>query len=248
MNIVLVSHRNSGSASRIAEALSKLGHGAHISVSNGGHGWGFPQGTLVVNWGTAGNYWPADIKILNPRVLSNKQTQLHTLGEGGVNIPPISTSPREGFLPRKNRHSEGKDIMKCLRGEESPDFFTEFIPTTHETRFHVFGKRSIRCGVKRAIHSSAAHPNIRSHRNGWNIVYGESALREAGLTPDVQVRARLEAIKAIGVLGLDFGAVDVGIQKAGSPIVFEVNHAPGVEGRMAELYAENIIRRGGKTS
>lgn len=242
MRFHIYTRRASGGAQSLVNALVGLGHTAE-------RGEVITQRVdLIVNWGEGGIHNWGGAPVLNPSPTLNKQRQLQLLAEGEVSCPSSMTATTgEGIrLPRLNSHSEGRDILKCLRGEATPDFWTEFIPVLHEVRFHVFQGKSIRCGIKKAIHPIASHPYIRSHRNGWNMIYGESHLRGAGITEEVQVRARAEAKKACQVLRLDFGAVDVGIQEDGVPVVFEVNHAPGIEGRMSEIYAENIVRAAGR--
>ncbi len=202
-----------------------------------------PTGAKVLNWGE-----PSGVAEALNQSFVNKLIQLEKLRAAGV--PTLLTSRATACLqtgvwyPRTLSHHEGIDILKCLRGEEAPAYYTKYEPTTQEVRYHIFRGASIRCGIKQAIHPMASHPHIRSHRNGWNILYGAAALN--GLTRQVRDASRNAAKNAVNALGLDFGAVDVGIRADGSPVVFEVNTAPGIEGRTLELYAENIARWAGR--
>jgi D-alanine-D-alanine ligase-like ATP-grasp enzyme len=67
---------------------------------------------------------------------------------------------------------------------------------------------------------------IRSYDNGWvfaidSITYASSEIEE---------QVKQQAIAAVKALGLDFGAVDVIVNKKGTKAyVLEVNTAPGIE-------------------
>lgn len=163
-------------------------------------------------------------------------------------MPPFQVEVPQNkgaFYPRLLSHSEGKDIMKCLRGEASPDFYTEYIPFKKEVRFHIFRGKSIRCGVKVPIHPLAAHPHIRSARNGWTILYGKETLLTHGVSREERESSREVAKNSLEVLGLDFGAVDMGLcALTGQPVVLEVNTAPGISGKMPLLYAREIEKWG----
>src|SRR5690606_38651979 len=76
---------------------------------------------------------------------------------------------------------------------------------------------------------------IRNHDNGW--VFG--LVRDE----DGAAKAIEEAAKAVQVLGLDFGAVDVIIGRDdGLPYVLELNTAPGLEAvEVVNFYRDNVI-------
>ncbi len=221
--------RNSKSAKELA---------AHLSCTYGPRS---PEGVShVINWGEHGELVHLQgAQVLNPKVDTNKQRQLIHLAEGGVKVPEVYlSSPPRGSFPRLNSHSEGKDILKCLRNPEGADYWTQYIPVKNEVRVHIFKSKSIRMGIKLPIHPHASHPYIKSHRFGWNISY---SMEDLFTLPDGERRnVREEARKAIGVLGLDFGAVDVGLDEQGRAWVFEVNTAPGIEGNTLLRYASHI--------
>ena len=74
--------------------------------------------------------------------------------------------------------------------------------------------------------------NIRNHTNGWIYARSDVAI------PDMLCPI---AIQAVNLLGLDFGAVDIGHRIIDNKFfVFEVNTAPGLEGTTLDKYAKAI--------
>lgn len=71
---------------------------------------------------------------------------------------------------------------------------------------------------------------VRSNHRGWKF----SNIRLASLSNDLKAAA----IKAVSVLGLDFGAVDCCVDTAGNVFIIEVNTAPGLQGTTLEKYTE----------
>jgi glutathione synthase/RimK-type ligase-like ATP-grasp enzyme len=73
---------------------------------------------------------------------------------------------------------------------------------------------------------------IRNHDKGYVFA------RDGITVPEV---VRQLAVKAVGTLGLDFGAVDIGYrEKEQLGYVFEVNTAPGLEGHTIESYVNGF--------
>ena len=135
------------------------------------------------------------------------------------------------WLARLNAHIGGNDLM---RPPTRPDFFVKKEDLVQEFRVHSFLGRSIRAGIKRQ--SGPVPPNqptatwVRSYDNGWRMHYGEG----------IRQMHRDIAHRACRVLGLDFGAVDVGQRADGSLVVLEVNRAPGLADGTVEAYATAI--------
>lgn len=90
-------------------------------------------------------------------------------------------------------------------------------------------------GGSAAEESEASHVyRIRSYPNGWIFC------RENVVCPP---RVLQESIRAVNVLGLDFGAVDIGYRRSDSSArIFEVNTAPGIEGTSIAIYARALSR------
>lgn len=141
----------------------------------------------------------------------------------------------EQWLPRSNNHVGGRDLLGT--GVVRADYYSKKENITEEYRIHMLRGKSIRAGVKRAATTrpdgrTAPHEWIRSFDAGWKIHY------EGFRSTDAQ---RAIAKAAIEALGLDFGAVDIGLKADGTLIVLEVNRAPGVEGGTATAYATKFI-------
>jgi len=189
----------------------------------------------IVNWTGRRN---TESSALNAASYTDKLRQLEALEQGGVPCTPFRTDmPREeGWLPRRRLHHNGLDFRK-RRKKFKPDYWTKFIELAQEWRLHVFktakgNYRIIRSGLKVAKDDDA-HPWVRGHRQGWKISYVGGAptpVKEAS-------RAALDA------LGLDFGAVDIGVKRNGHPVVIEVNTCPGLDTGTLQIYIKQIKER-----
>lgn len=104
-----------------------------------------------------------------------------------------------------------------------------------EYRIHVMHGVITNIQQKKRVNGYADLPEysdiIRNHHTGW--IY---ATQQA--EPNNQ--AKVEALKAIEALGLDYGAVDI-ITRRDEAWVLEVNTAPGMTGSNAERFAENVL-------
>ena len=99
--------------------------------------------------------------------------------------------------------------------------YVKYIKKKHEYRVHVFQKTVIDITQKKK-RKGFENPDtkIRNHKNGW-VYCRENIFIPEGIE-DI-------AIKAIQVLGLDFGAVDIiWNEKQNQCYVLEVNTAPGL--------------------
>jgi hypothetical protein len=103
----------------------------------------------------------------------------------------------------------------------------------HEYRVHVFkGKVLYVQQKKKQLNSTINRTGIRNHGNGWVYCTPTDTPSELLLS---------SCVRAVQLLGLDFGAVDVGYRIRDNRIfVFEVNTAPGLVGTTLELYAQAI--------
>lgn len=186
-----------------------------------------------VNW-SGGNFQHPTEATLNALSRTDKLWQLRELEGAGVSVPEFSLTPLRGFLPRRIFHQQGRDFTNPPR---RPDFWVRPVNIREEWRLHFFKTKKgnlklLRSGKKvpRSLHF---HPWVRSHRLGWKISY-------IGGAPEVLVSASRKAVEA---LRLDFGAVDVGVEEAPdgmlSPVVLEVNTAPGLDSGTLALYASS---------
>lgn len=223
-----------------------------------------PRATdLIVNWGTPRapdwNYHE-DGGFLNlpesVHCASNKLTTMLEFAERGIRQPQFTESSSEAMeqvsggsrvLGRRLLNSSGgKGIVEfSLRDNpallpedfEGIPLFTKYIPKVAEYRIHVFNEQVIDIQRKRrsreALANEEVNPRIRNHSNGWVFIRENYA-------PDSSVLAI--AISAVDVLGLDFGAVDIIVDKHAIPYVLEVNTAPGLEGATINSYVTAILQ------
>lgn len=144
-----------------------------------------------------------------------------------VNLPD---PPAATWIARTNDHIGGNDL---LRGVQRPDYWSKKEDIRSEIRIHSFAGKSIRAGVKKVggPHAANAHQWVRSYDGGWIIDYAGFSAQQA---------QRDLAASAVAALGLQFGAVDIGVLADGTSMVLEVNRAPGIEGNSTEAYVKAI--------
>lgn len=191
------------------------------------------KGDTVVMWGACLIGIPDDVETLNNVPLLSKLSELKRFKEKGVSTVEfhVGLPPKEkGWLARVKNHQGGKDL---LSGRKVGDFYTKKEDLVEEYRVHVWKGQSIRLGKKvpREGLKKEPHPWIRSYDGGWKLSY-------AGWQPPSGVRQAAKA--AIEALGLDFGAVDVGVTGEGKVVVLEVNRRPGLEGNTTKIYAAHL--------
>ena len=99
----------------------------------------------------------------------------------------------------------------------------------HEFRVHVFKGEVIDVQQKkRRTDYTGPNTGIRNHSNGY--IY-------ARVDIDVPELLLSSACEAVNILGLDFGAVDIGYRERDNRVfVFEINTAPGLVGTTLDKY------------
>lgn len=212
------------------------------TIKLAGSRWRPKPTRAVINWGHTAP--PLDIgnKVLNrPQQVAaavNKLQAFTILKEAGVQVPTFTNSQQVSaswfaekaktivFCRTLLRSSGGKGIViaKSAADLVYAPLYTERIRKKDEFRVHVFGDQVIDVAEKRLKRGKATEENrnafVRNHENGWIFAH------ENVVCPE---NVKNEALKAVRALGLDFGAVDVGVDKNGVAYVFEVNTAPGLE-------------------
>lgn len=191
-------------------------------------------GGPLVSWGCR---LPASTNALNSQAGGEKLSQLLRLHEAGVSAVKAVTSIQElGFrhypvLARKRYHKEGRDIRVCNSQRQAYmflangwDFLSPVIPSRREYRVWIYRQMHLGSYVKVLRHPAKQKAGSfgRNFRNGWAF--------ELLKTDQVNRKAVLLAARAVAVLDLDFGAVDILEGTDGQLYVLEVNTAPGVEG------------------
>lgn len=211
---------------------------------------------IIINWGNSvpSGIIPAVHDLNKPRAIAmatNKLKTFQVLSESGFEHLPQwctdryhadqmlynatnggETLGKEKIYCRKHLtgHS-GSGIVIATNQYELVDapLYTLGTKHKHEYRIHVFKGEAIDVQQKKKRHGVAGGSGIRNHANGWVFA-----------RVDIQPPAKLveAAIQAVNILGLDFGAVDVGYRERDDKVfVFEVNTAPGIEGTTLDKYA-----------
>lgn len=110
--------------------------------------------------------------------------------------------------------------------------YVRYVPKKQEYRVHVCGGQAVdiqRKARRKDVEDDAINWKIRNHDNGFIFARNEGD----AVPPDVIV----QSVKAVTLLGLAFGAVDVIFnEKEQQAYVLEVNTAPGLSGTTLEGY------------
>lgn len=250
MKMYIYSHNpHSEGAKLLSQALNvkRIKHGN--SKFRGG------MGKAIINWGagTLPDQVMACQRVLNKpdaiRKASNKLKSFELFQEAGVTIPPFFTSkePALEFMgagqansivcrTQLNGHSGAGIIIASNPGElvDAP-LYTAYVKKQEEYRYHVFMGQVVdiqRKARKRDVPDDAVNWQVRNLDGGFIFA------REGVVASPV---ASEEAIKAVGALGLDFGAVDL-IYNAREDkyYVLECNTAPGLSGTTLDGYKQRF--------
>lgn len=168
----------------------------------------------------------------------NKMEQARRLQEGlrpgeGLRLVTVPAQAEqllqagEVLFARTLVHSKGRDIRVVLEPWQvrpllaaGSSFFTVHEPSVREFRTWVYRKRHLGTYEKALTRPQDCKRLGRNYENGFDFNGMENDAVPDGLK-DV-------ARRAIAVLGLDFGAVDLLQRADGTYCVLEVNSAPGV--------------------
>jgi glutathione synthase/RimK-type ligase-like ATP-grasp enzyme len=207
---------------------------------------------VIVNWGNSNpphfRWMEQDLNKPQEIALAcDKRNTFHWLEQHGFTDLPIWTTSRQEAYELMGVHNKpvycrqtvtghsGRGIVIATNNYELVDAPLYTLATKHkdEYRVHVFKGEAIDIQQKRkSFGRNTTSSGIRNHTNGW--VY----TRDNCNPPSDLVNA---SIKAVELLGLDFGAVDIGHRLRDNKFfVFEVNTAPGLEGTTLQRYANAI--------
>jgi len=211
---------------------------------------------VVINWGRSNRDNIKENKriINNPtsvRTASNKLDTFLKLREVGLSslTPTWSTSHSEAaewlrsgetdlvYCRQLLRASGGRGIRTSSTIAGIPEGFPLYVAKVdvkREARVHVMGGEVIDFAQKKKRRGEDANPEIRSYSNGW--IFAREGV-------DIPEWVKEAAINAVAGLGLDFGAVDIGIDQQNIPKIYEINTAPGITGTTVVSYADKIIER-----
>jgi glutathione synthase/RimK-type ligase-like ATP-grasp enzyme len=209
---------------------------------------------LLLNWGCSNI--TRDIacnNILNqPRFVGqavNKITAFRHLDVERVNTPDWCTGKDRAAeiiesghavvcRTKLNGHS-GEGIVIANTVEELVDapLYVQYVKKTQEYRLHVMHNEVF------FIQRKARKVEIPDEEVNWQVRNLAGGFIYANQNVEVGEQAKMEAVRAIMALGLDFGAVDVIYnQQEDKYYVLEVNTACGLAGTTLDKYVEQFRR------
>jgi glutathione synthase/RimK-type ligase-like ATP-grasp enzyme len=184
-----------------------------------------------------------------PQAIALASNKLNTFVElecKGFTDLPIWTADRQEAYELMSVHNKsvycrqtttghsGRGIViadNCYDMVDAP-LYTLATKHKHEYRVHIFKDKVLDVQMKRKRNGSLGGSGIRNHSNGW--VYARAEI----VPPEELLSSSIDAVK---LLGLDFGAVDIGHRLIDNKFfVFEVNTAPGLEGTTLDKYSKAI--------
>ena len=229
--------RGSQTGEKIAAAL-QITHGRNLDGL---------EGEFLIRWGNSLN---PELDGRFERVINSSESiinatdklrSLEIMSEAELNVPAWSEDPEElveefGYpiLGRRLRHARGSDIQFCLQKRDfrrPRDFYTVYIPTNREYRVHVVGDEAVRVQAKYLDFPEQKKAWIRNYESGYR--FRNPRLR-------MHRRRLQDAIRAVSVLGLDFGAVDLIVGDDNETYILEVNTAPSCSPLTGAAYANGI--------
>lgn len=228
------------------------------------------QRKLVINWGCS-ELPPEVMKCRvfnNPaavKLASNKLSFFNKMYDYNVqamllaDVPPLVSLPDftadkevvAGWLAggatvvarQKLQGHSGEGIVIIKPGERVVDapLYVKYVPKQSEWRIHVLDGVVVdiqRKARNREVADENVNWAVRNHANGF--VYA----RNEGVAPPAMVEE--QAILAVQVCGLDFGAVDIIYNDHRKlAYVLEINTAPGLTGSTLDGYVERFNVLGG---
>ena len=205
---------------------------------------------VIINWGnsTPPHFRWMEQDLNKPHAIALASNKLETFREFRSNsftdVPDWTTNPEEAqhwldlglktYCRRLLSSHSGNGIVICNDGDKlvSAPLYTLHTKHKHEYRVHVFRDQILDVQQKKKKLGYGNGNGIRNHSNGWVYARAEIAPSEELLS---------SARRAVNLLGLDLGAVDIGHRLIDNKFfVFEVNTAPGLEGTTLDKYAKAI--------
>jgi len=206
---------------------------------------------VIINWGnskpSAILYASHDLNKHEAIALAcNKLKTFNKLnGLGFEHIPDYTIHKEEAIEWLQNRdkvycrqtltgHSgHGILIADTVNSLVNAPLYTKATRHKYEFRVHVFKGEVIDVQQKkRRVDFTGPSTGIRNHSNGY--IYARSDI-------DVPQILLSSSIQAVSLLGLDFGAVDVGYRERDNRVfIFEINTAPGLVGTTLNKYVNTF--------
>jgi D-alanine-D-alanine ligase-like ATP-grasp enzyme len=165
----------------------------------------------------------------------------------GINVPDFTTDINDAkrwiaedkivFCRTLLRANSGRGIViaKVVAELVRAPLYVKYIRKEKEYRLHVFNGKVIDLVEKRRRTGFQEATNynkyVRSYEQGWIMARDGVVVTE---------ETRSQAIRAVQALGLDFGAVDIVMDRNGKPMILEVNTAPGIQGTTLDNYKKAV--------
>lgn len=164
----------------------------------------------------------------------NKRTHLKKFVDAGLNAPLPMTDVNKvvrgkTYLARNVSHRKGLDIIECHTPQElanamhQREFFVEWIPTATEYRAWVINEETLAIYEKQYKGQGEYQGVARNRRFGFKFVSMD--MRKLPGAREIGTLAQ----KAVEVINLNWGAVDIIKGKDGKFYVLEVNTAPAID-------------------
>lgn len=212
----------------------------------------FVRPTTLINWGRS-SMQPRGrvLRIINPpakvALAANKIRAFEVMQRAGVSTVEWTTERSKAlswiendavvFGRRLVDSSEGRGIHVLTQDDytiPSLPLYTKGVVKAHEYRVHIAFNEVIDFTKKRRRSGEVTSEYIKNYANGWVFCRDGASLPEA---------VKVEAMKAIQALGLDFGALDIMYrERENKAFVLEINTAPGIEGTTLEKYLQSFRR------
>lgn len=214
------------------------------------------QYTTMINWGNSSLPTFSGRIFNRPSAVAlaaNKLTAFTAMAARGVPVPEFSTTVPERstktviWLARTTlTGSSGEGIVVVRPEDEFPNapLYVRYIRKDVEYRIHVaFGRAIFLQQKKRRLEGEQTENQklIRNYDNGWVFCPVEDEDVEGTPMQAVLEAARTAAVDAVAACGLDFGAVDLVLDRnnQNAPMVLEINTAPGLSSPgLIQAYAD----------
>lgn len=202
----------------------------------------------ILRWGNSEDVGYAP-KVINRKqaiaLSSNKLNMLRAFRACGVKTPRFWSHQEFGsvtsfpVIVRYRSHTQGQNFYVCNNRSELEHYrrdgyhALEVIKKHNEYRVFIWNGQVLEVNRKHRDEDEAPpamNEIIRNYKNGWWF-------KVVTIYPPEIIT---EALKAVRAVGLHFGAVDICSTEAGGVCVFEVNSAPGLIARKAEMVAAAI--------
>ncbi len=185
---------------------------------------------------------------------TNKLKSLNIFKDNGLNVPKIfmnkASIDKFPVLGRDKNHTGGTDIV-VINGNNNgrnnlakipnKDFYIDLIPAEKEFRVHIFNGKVIRV-TRKVFRGRDKDGNLVEQENiVKNDTYGWGHANVA--LENLSDSNKKACIKAVGLTGLNFGAIDLLIEKSTQkPYVLEINSSPRLNTIGQSIYVDNVAR------